>query len=227
MRRAGLVAIVLGISGLGCGAEDPAVQPPAETGLGCDASAPPTRTISCVASFEPGKGAGFGEEYFPEIVYGEPLGQGTTGGSTDVLSLGRGGSIVVGFGGNAIVDGAGPDFVVFENAFYASGDPASVFAELAEVSVSADGEAWETFPCAKGDKPPLGCAGYTPVNANRDLDISPFDVAEAGGEAFDLAEVGLAEARFVRIRDLELGPGAEPTGGFDLDAVAIVNAKVP
>jgi hypothetical protein len=222
-----LVSIVLVISGLGCGAQDPAPPPPEETDLGCDASAPPTRTISCIASFEPGEGAGFGEEYFPEIVYGEPLGQGTTSGSMDVLSLGRGGTIVVGFGGNAIVDRAGPDFLVFENAFYMGGDPANVFAELAEVSVSADGEAWETFPCAKGDKPPIGCAGYTPVNANGDLGIPAFDVAAAGGDAFDLALVGLAEAHFVRIRDLAQGPGAEPTAGFDLDAVAILNAKVP
>jgi hypothetical protein len=214
---------------LGCGAADnpAAAVPPEETGLGCDASAAPTRTISCVLSFAPGEGAGFGEDYFPEIVYGEPLGQGTTGGSVDVLSLGRGGEIVVGFGGNAIVDGAGPDFLVFENAFYVGGDPAGVFAELAEVSVSADGEAWETFPCAKDDEPPLGCAGYTPVNANADLGISAFDPMVAGGEAFDLAEVGLAEARFVRIRDLGTGPAAAPTGGFDLDAVAISNAKVP
>lgn len=213
---------------LGCGAESPAATaPPAQTGLGCDASAPATQTISCVASFAPGEGAGFGEDYFPEIVYGEPLGQGTTGGSVDVLSLGRGGEIVVGFGGNAIVDGAGPDFLVFENAFYVGGDPMNVFAELAEVSVSADGEAWVTFPCAKDAEPPLGCAGYTPVNANADLGISAFDPVAAGGEAFDLAEVGLAEARFVRITDLGTGSGAAPTGGFDLDGVAIVNAKVP
>lgn len=219
--------MVLWIAGLGCGAPDPVVVPPEDTGLGCEASAPAAQTISCVASFDPGEGAGFGEDHFPEIVYGEPLGGGTTGGSTDVLSLGRGGTIVVGFGGNAIVDGEGPDFLIFENAFYVGGDPMSVFAELGEVSVSADGEQWETFPCAKDAAPPLGCAGYTPVNANADLGISAFDPAAAGGEAFDLAEVGLAEARFVRIRDLETGSGAAPTGGFDLDAVAVLNGKVP
>ncbi len=81
--------------------------------MGCDAAAPATTLISCVESFTPGPGAGFGQERFPEIVHGPPHGGGDHGGSTDVLSLGEGGVIVVGFGGNSIVDGEGADFIVF------------------------------------------------------------------------------------------------------------------
>ena len=56
-----------------------------------------------------------------------------------------------------------------------------------------------------------------------DGDDGPFDVATAGGDAFDLADVGLAEARYVRITDRgDLGGLA---GVFDLDAVGIVNLE--
>ncbi|HVK66307.1 MAG TPA: hypothetical protein VM694_17610 [Polyangium sp.] len=217
----------LGLASVGCGDEGPA----GSTGTpkdphACSADAPPTRTASCVVAFEPGDDAGFGAERFPEVVYGEPLGNGTTSGGLDVLSLGRGGSIVLGFGGTTIVDGEGPDFVVFENPFFVSDDPNNVYAELAEVSVSADGETWHVFPCAEDTKPPAGCAGDAPVFANGDLGVSSVDPSVSGGDMFDLAELGVEEARFVRIRDLQ-GVGAAPSAGFDLDAIAVVHPKVP
>jgi hypothetical protein len=193
--------------------------------LGCDASAPATRTISCVESFTPGPGAGFGQDAFPDIVYGDPVGGGDMKGGTDVLSLGKGGEIVFGFGGNAIVDGDGVDFLVFENAFYKKGQPDQPFAEVAEVAVSDDGVAWSAFPCAKDAYPFEGCAGWHPVFANDALGISALDPAVAGGDGFDLAAIGITHARFVRIRDLG-SISAAPNAGFDLDAAAIVNAAV-
>ena len=54
--------------------------------------------------------------------------------------------------------------------------------------------------------------------------VVPLDPAVTGGDGFDLAEVGLERARFVRIRDAS-GMGAPPTTGFDLDAVGIVSAE--
>lgn len=217
----------LGLAGVGCGndgstASTGTTEPP----YGCSAEDAPTRTASCVVAFEPGEDGGFGADRFPEVLYGEPLGNGTTSGGLDVISLGRGGSIVIGFGGNTIVDGEGPDFVVFENPFLVGDDPNNVYAELAEVSVSADGETWHVFPCAEDTTPPAGCAGYSPVFANGDLGISSVDPAVSGGDTFDLAELGVEEARFVRIRDLQ-GIGAEPNAGFDLDAIAVLHAKVP
>ncbi|WP_234022890.1 TonB-dependent receptor [Sorangium cellulosum] len=129
-----------------------------------------------------GSGQGFGEDRFPDIVLGPPKGAGCCGGSLDVLSLGNGGSIVLAFEGNAIVDGPGADFLVFENAFARGGDAASVFAELATVEVSEDGAAWSAFPCT-AERPPYGsCAGWRPVHANPDEnDIDPLDPSSAGG----------------------------------------------
>src|SRR5439155_1573339 len=87
----------------------------------------------------------------------------------DTFSLGLGGSIVLEFT-DAIVDGPGPDFTVFENAFLtrgiATGPP---FAEPATVSVSADGEHFVAFPYALDQSPYYpGCAGIYPVFANAD-----------------------------------------------------------
>jgi hypothetical protein len=198
---------------------------------GCEVTAPPSRFASCVLSFEPGVNAGFGQvsavdggRQFPEIVYGPPEGAGTANGSTDVLSLGGGGEIAVGFGGAGIFDGPGVDFIVFENSFLVGGDPSDPYAEPGVVSVSEDAVTWVEFPCHKEGYPFTGCAGWHPVLSNPDNGISPFDPATAGGDPFDLADVGVKQARYVRVRDVSFFGGGT-SEGFDLDAVAIVNAQ--
>jgi hypothetical protein len=180
----------------------------------------------------------------PEIVEGPPLGGGSDKGSTDVVSLGSGGSIVVSFAPNAIIDGPGPDFLVFENPFWIGGNSSDPYAEPGEVSVSDDGTTWTTFPCAPIADPqasdgtgvappyPATCAGWQVVYSAPGNGISPVDPTTAGGLALDLATIGVTHARFVRIVDKtqEACPeaGAGPTtNGFDLDAVAIVNAELP
>lgn len=193
-----------------------------------ESGAPPERFITQVISFMPGDCAGFGIDSLPDIVFGPPHGAGDRMGSLDVVSLGSKGSITVGFAPRAIVDGPGADFIVFENAFYIGGDPSKPFAEPGEVSVSEDGVTYKTFPCMP---PPYGaCSGWKPVYSNPDNGVSPFDPATAGGEAYDLADVGLTRARYVRIRDIgsQTCP-ADPqmrttTMGYDLDAIAIVHA---
>jgi len=145
-----------------------------------------------------------------------------------VLSLGAGGHIVLGFGERVIADGPGADFVVFENAFWPGGDPSKVFAELGEVSVSDDAETWHAFPCDRagdgsGNFP--GCAGVTPALEYDASRLIPLDPAQSGGDAFDLAELGLPSARYVMIRDLETLQAAGNTGGFDLDAVGIIEHR--
>jgi hypothetical protein len=203
----------------------------------------PDRFATGVVSFDPGPCAGFGAASLPQAVEGPPVGGGSDHGSTDVVSLGSGGTIVVSFGANAIVDGPGPDFIVFENPFWVAGDSTDVFAEPGEVSVSDDGVAWQVFPCAPaadpqspvgtGVGPPYdGCAGWHVVWSNATNGISPVDPAVAGGDAFDLAALGVTHARFVRIVDKthEACPdaGARPNDdGFDLDAVSIVHAELP
>ncbi len=190
----------------------------------CHDGASPSLTIACVQSFTPGDGAGYGEDRYPEILYGEPQGLGTHYGSTDVLSLGKSGSIVVGFGGSEITDGPGADFIVFENAFYIGDDPAHPFKELGEISVSDDGETWTTFPCKQDTYPYTGCAGWHATFAGSGLDISAYDPATAGGDAFDLSDIGLKRARFVQINDVS-NFGAGGNAGFDLDAVTLVHAQ--
>jgi hypothetical protein len=172
-----------------------------------------------VMSVSYGPGAGFGQDAMPDVVLGPPVGAGCCAGSLDVLSLGNGGEIVLGFGGAIIVDGPGADFIVFENPFQIGGDPTVVFAEIATVAASADGVSWHEFPCMALGAPWGSCAGWHPVYQNGDS--AELDPATAGGDPFDLAEVGLSEARYVRITDRpDLGG---PAGIFDLDAVGIVS----
>lgn len=215
----------------GCG--DSGGINPVDLEPGCDATAPATRTASCVLALHLGEDGGFGMDRFPEVVFGPPRGGGARAGSLDVLSLGRGGSIALGFGGGDIVDGPGPDFIVFENAFYyvrtkehPEGDPSRPWNELATVSVSDDGVTWNAFPCSQKAYPFDGCAGWHAVFSSPDSGISPFDPGNAGGDAFDLATLGLERARFVRVEDVSFVGGPD-TAGFDLDAIAVVHANAP
>jgi len=227
------------------GGEDSSPPGSAEGGgdAGDAGALPASRFVTGVVSFSPTGCTGFGASAMPGIVEGPPVGGGTSHGSTDVVSLGSGGSIVVSFAPNAIVDGPGPDFIVFENPFWVGGNSGDVYAEPGEVSVSDDATTWATFPCTPtldpgaaigtGTAPPYGeCAGWQVVYSAPGNGISPFDPAAAGGNAFDLADVGLSSARYVRIVDRtheacpEAGP-APDTNGFDLDAVAILNALLP
>lgn len=175
--------------------------------------------VDVVSAFTPGIGAGFGQGNFPQVVFGPPQGTGDSMGSLDVLSLGRGGSITLEFTDFEVVDGTGVDFIVFENGF-------TGFLELAFVEVSADGTTWSTFPCAATiDGGTEGCAGAHVVYSNPTNGIPPTS-PDAGGDGFDLAQLGVRSARFVRITDTGTNRFyAPPGGGFDLDAVAVVNSR--
>lgn len=247
------ISLFVGLVVVGC--SDPPDDPPADVPIGApvaDAAAPgdpgkgavdggfaapdggvlaADRFVTQVVSFTPGDCGGYGIPKMPGVVLGPPVGGGDVKGGLDVVSLGVGGEIVLGFAPNAIVDGPGVDFLVFENAFYAGGDPARPAADLAEVSVSEDGVTWKAFPCTPGAAPPFGtCAGWRPVYATPGGDVSPVDPLRAGGDPYDLAALGVARARFVRIRDRSAlvcpsDPAKKPVNyGFDLDAIAIVNA---
>ena len=209
MRIATLISLALA----GCGAPPPLVL---DAGAR-DAGDP---WADRVVRFTPGPGAGFGQDTFPQVVLGPPSGQGETSGSLDVLSLGKGGELELELVDFAVVDGPGVDLLVFENGF-------TGYLELGVVAVSDDGLDWRAFPCAALlDGGVTGCAGTRPVFANPSLGISATDPSVAGGDGFDLFDVGLARARFVRITDTGTnrfyGP---PGGGFDLDAIAVINAE--
>ncbi len=178
-----------------------------------------------VESINYGAGAGFGQNRFPDIILGPPMGIGTYSGSTDVLSLGAGGEIILDVGKCIIIDGIGPDFTVFENVFLISGDPDHPYAELATVSVSADGTEFVDFPCDSDSYPYTGCAGWNPVYSNPDNDISPFNPDESGGESYDLNDIGVENAQFIRIRATDSYCGSGSACGFDLDAIAVINGE--
>jgi len=161
-----------------------------------------------------------------------------TGDTYDTASLGNGGRLTVGFDA-PIVDGDGPDFVIFENGF------SDQFLELAFVEVSTDGHTFVRFPTQ--------ALGMTPVSGYGTLDAGTVSgVAgryRAGvGTTFDLAllrfdpdvragRVDLDRITRVRVVDI-VGDGAtsdsfgapiyDPTptygtAGFDLEAVGVIN----
>ena len=205
--------------------------------LGCGPSAVDSSALSqervdyrlypyaqAVVEFNPGPESGFGQELFPEIVLGPPQGFGPAHGSVDVLSLGVAGEIILDFFPREMIDGEGADFAVFENVFWPGNDSSNPWKELAEVSVSDDGENWHTFTCVQensttGEWP--GCAGWRPTHSYAPQTDS-LDPDVSGGDLFDLADLGLTHARYVKIRDLAQD-GAAPSAGFDLDAVGLIS----
>jgi len=166
-----------------------------------------------------GDGEDYGHDQLPDIVLGGPRGGGCCAGSLDVASLGNGGHVVLAFGRRSIIDGPGADLLVFENGFWVGGDEDQGFLEFGRVEVSQDGEQWFAFPCDEvtGE----GCAGTRPIFAHpQQPEVDVFDPEQAGGDGFDLADVGLATARYVRVSDIP-----DDDMGFDLDAVGIVHGS--
>ncbi|MDZ7309288.1 MAG: hypothetical protein ONB49_19835 [candidate division KSB1 bacterium] len=178
-----------------------------------------------VVSFKPGPGAGFGQNFFPDNVLGPPDPDPTltpanpSAKPQELLSLGNGGEIILDFTDNYIVDGAGVDFTVFENSFYIAGDTTQPFIEAAFVAVSMDGWNWVEFPWDTTTF--AGFAGVTPTKDNQ----NPTDPRVSGGNSFDLADIGLPFAKFVKLTDLgNLKKEGPFNGDFDLDAVVAVNS---
>jgi hypothetical protein len=185
-----------------------------------------------VTAFTVGSGGGFGSGELPGIVLGPPRGGGALQQSLHVVALGNGGEIVLRFDLPVICDGPGPDFTVFENAFHANSPQGPIFEEFGFVSVSQDGQHFIEFPYDASSH--SGLAGRVPVFSAPDNDIDPLDPEQSGGDAFDLAAVGLAWAAYVRIVDVNgaipdpgdrIPPGDK--GGFDLDAIAALHACDP
>jgi len=156
------------------------------------------------------------------------------GGSTDVLNIGVGGKIVVGFEGKVIFDGAGSDFVIYENPFYISGSTEHIFLEPAYVFVSSDGDNWTSFtthyqvqnPPLQYDDNPLhysGFAGIHPVFSNSTNGIDPLNQLSAGGDWFDLSDISDTALRdgvdiqnicFIKIVDVSAGVGRDSDGNI-------------
>jgi hypothetical protein len=155
-----------------------------------------------------------------------------------VVSLGDGGSITLTFG-SAIFDGPGADLAVFENGFD------DTYLELAFVEVSSDGMNFFRFVAQSEtpQSPQVGSFGrLEPTNVHNLAGKyrvgygTPFDLAElANTPGLDInavthvrvvdvvgtiGAVGSVDGQGRKINDPY--PTNFPTGGFDLDAVAVL-----
>jgi hypothetical protein len=159
-----------------------------------------------------------------------------------IVSLGDGGQVTLSFP-RAITDGPGADFAVFENGF------ADEFLELAFVEVSTNGTDFVRF-AATSLTPVAAQVGSFDALDPTNLDNLAGKFRAGFGTPFDLAAIaGLSplvdplNINFVRIIDVvgslnpalgsfdALGnpindpyPTAFASGGFDLDAVGVINA---
>ena len=211
----------------------PPPPPPTPTENFCTETPPtsPDDAFSTrIVDLDLGTNGGFGST---DYIFGPPQGRGDFAGSTHVYSLGKNGTITLAFDHYTICNGPGPDFTIFENAFQYGDGPDLVYREPATVMVSEDGITFYRFPCDTSAQPYRGCAGTHPVYANAlatENPINPRDPSVSGGDQYNLHDIGLESARFIRIHDENLSPATpfEPTKmGFDLDAVVIVHGRVP
>jgi Domain of unknown function (DUF4465)/Secretion system C-terminal sorting domain len=162
---------------------------------------------------------------------------------TTLLSLGDGGSAVLTFE-HPIKNGTGADFAVFENGF-TNGD--LLFAELAFVEVSSDGETFFRFPAVSNTDASLQTENFSYTDPQLLYNLAgsaqanygtPFDLQELSG----IAELDINKITHVKIVDVvgsidtlystfdKNGNAVNDpwktdfiSGGFDLDAVAVLH----
>lgn len=175
--------------------------------------------------------------------FGEPalaLGPATSD-PLHVVSLGDGGSITLTFG-MPIANGVGPDFAVFENSFN------DAFLELAFVEVSSDGLNFIRFPSVSLTPTDVQIGTFGTVDPTDIHNLAgkhaggygtPFDLADLVGLNPDLDLMAITHVRLVDVigsvnptlASTDSGgrlindpwPTPFATGGFDLDAVAVLN----
>ena len=182
---------------------------------------------------------------------GDPLSTlGANGDGSRVVSLGDGGSIMLGFD-RAISNGAGADFAVFENGFLFGG-PGLAYLELATVAVSSDGINFFTFAAVSLTPTDTQVGSFGPLDARNLHNLAGKYIA-GYGTGFDLDElVGLSplldvnHVTQVRVTDVvgsidprygtrdSLGnlindPFATAFGssGFDFNGIAVLNSASP
>lgn len=162
------------------------------------------------------------------------------GNSTDVVSLGDAGEIVLAFE-YPIQNGPGPDFAVFENGF------GHDYLELAHVEVSSNGIDFVRFPSksATQNSTQIGTFGTSSAEFTNNLAGkyiqgygTPFDLEELT----DSLSLNLDSILYVKIIDVvgsinpaygsydsqgeiinDPYPTAFEPGGFDLDGVAVIH----
>jgi hypothetical protein len=167
--------------------------------------------------------------------------------STNVVSLGDGGSIVLTFE-HPIINGNGPDFAVFENGFDYQG---KVFGELAFVEVSSDGSNFYRFPAVSLQDYTAQLGGFDAIDNTKILNLAggfiagqgtPFDLEDFEDVGIEGIGLDLNAITHVKLVDVvgstnttfasydffgniinDPYPTNSGSSGFDLDGVAVLN----
>jgi hypothetical protein len=165
--------------------------------------------------------------------------EGTSG---SVVSLGDGGKATLTFA-QAIMNGAGPDFAIFENGL------SDTFLELAFVEVSSDGFNFFRFPSHSETQTATQIDGFGNVDCRYIHNLAGKYKA-AYGTPFDLSDLpidallDINNITHIRIIDVvgsidplvgskdsqgnminDLYPTPFHSGGFDLDAIGVIHQK--
>ncbi len=178
----------------------------------------------------------------------DTLALGCPGGITDIVSLGDGGNAVITLK-NAVTNGQGPDFAVFENGFKQSGPPYLYYLELAFVEVSSDGVNYVRFPSISLTQDSSQINAYDGLNPEKIHNLAgkyivdygtPFDLEDLK----DSTKVDINNITHIKIIDVvgnindsfasydyhgnkinDPWPTPFWSCGFDLNAVGIINLK--
>jgi hypothetical protein len=160
-----------------------------------------------------------------------------------VVSLGDGGVAVVGFN-ESLKNNPGPDFAVYENSFDGR------YLELALVEVSTDSLRWVRFPSVSHIPVEIQTGGFGTTDPDKIHNLAgkyqvmfgtPFNLDDVA----DSAGIDINNINYVRIIDVvgsvnplwcsrdangniinDPWPTPFPQSGFDLDAVAILDASI-
>lgn len=176
---------------------------------------------------------------FGELSYAFGPSQGTT---TNVVSLGDSGYVTLTFP-QYIIDGPGWDFAVFENGFD------DHYMELGHVEISSDGVHFFRFPSTSEipldgqlSNSSYSNCGYVDNLAGK-YKVgygTPFDISQVADDAL-LNKNAITHIRIVDVIGAITGigttdqygtvindpyPTAFPSGGFDLDAIGIINGTL-
>ena len=159
-----------------------------------------------------------------------------------VVSLGDGGSAICSFK-HTIYDGPGYDFAVFENSFDGN------YLELGFVEVSSDGINFFRFPTTSNTQDTSQTGGFGDTDAKKLNNLAGKYITQYG-TPFDLSEMqGINGLDIQHITDVKVidvvgsisslyatydknnnkvndpWPTPFPSGGFDLDAVGVINQQ--
>lgn len=229
------------------------------------AQAAPPRCANSVVSYAPGSGAGAAYQQ-PASALGEPTrftGTGIEPGAvtpfrpaflpTEVVSVGRGGHLVLAFADPVRDDPRNPhgvDLIVYGNAFcgdlaYPAGIAGFTFAEGGTIDLSADGTTWVTVPgaAADGGLPTLGftdsmpystAPGQDPTDVSRPVDpavtaesivgLAWEELVAAYGGAAGGTRIDLASAGLPSARFVRIRVAADAAAVPEVDAVVAVEA---